>query len=38
MITEIDPEKARNKALNPLNNLFTDRRPEMYRDLTKPKP
>jgi len=38
MITEIDPEKARNKALNPLNNLFTDRRPEMYRDLTRPKP
>ena len=28
---EIDPGTARNKNLNPLNNLFDDRRPEMYR-------
>jgi 5-aminopentanamidase len=31
MIVEIAPEEARNKKLNPLNNLFDDRRPEMYR-------
>lgn len=37
LITEIDPEKARNKSLNPLNNLFTDRRPEMYRNLIDQK-
>jgi predicted amidohydrolase len=28
---EIVPEMARNKSLNPLNNIFDDRRPEMYR-------
>jgi 5-aminopentanamidase len=38
MVTEIDPEKSRNKGLNPFNNLFADRRPEMYRNLTEPKP
>jgi predicted amidohydrolase len=27
---EINPELARNKSLNPLNNLFEDRRPELY--------
>jgi predicted amidohydrolase len=31
LISEIDPETARNKNLNPLNNLFDDRRPELYR-------
>jgi predicted amidohydrolase len=30
MTVDIDPLLARNKALNPLNNLFDDRRPEMY--------
>jgi 5-aminopentanamidase len=30
LITEINPETARNKNLNPLNNIFNDRRPEMY--------
>ncbi len=29
-VIEIDPEKARNKQLNPLNNLFTDRHPDLY--------
>jgi predicted amidohydrolase len=38
MLTEIDIEKARNKVLNPLNNLFADRRPEMYRNLIEQKP
>jgi 5-aminopentanamidase len=28
---EIDPAIARNKNLNPVNHLFDDRRPEMYR-------
>jgi predicted amidohydrolase len=37
MVAEIDPEKSRNKGLNPLNNLFADRRPEMYRNLTEQK-
>jgi predicted amidohydrolase len=35
MVTEIDPEKSRNKGLNYLNNLFADRRPEMYLNLTE---
>jgi predicted amidohydrolase len=30
MVADIDPLLARNKALNPLNNIFDDRRPEMY--------
>lgn len=30
MAADIDPSLARNKALNPLNDLFDDRRPEMY--------
>jgi predicted amidohydrolase len=37
MVIELDLEKARNKALNPANNLFTDRRPEMYLNLTEQK-
>lgn len=31
LIAEINPEMARNKNLNPLNNIFDDRRPEMYK-------
>jgi predicted amidohydrolase len=31
LIAEIDPGKARNKNLNPLNNLFSDRRPDTYK-------
>ena len=31
LMVEIDPRAARNKNLNPLNNLFDDRRPELYR-------
>jgi 5-aminopentanamidase len=30
LVADIDPLLARNKALNPLNNIFDDRRPEMY--------
>lgn len=30
-VVEIDPDLARDKGLNPLNDLFADRRPEMYR-------
>ncbi|MBA4372685.1 MAG: acyltransferase [Thermodesulfovibrio sp.] len=30
-VIDIDPSLARNKDLNPLNNLFTDRRPEFYK-------
>jgi predicted amidohydrolase len=30
-IAEIDPAMARNKNLNLLNNIFDDRRPEMYK-------
>lgn len=37
MITEIDPELAKNKSLNSLNNIFDDRRPEMYWNLTEKK-
>lgn len=31
LIVEIDPESARNKSLNPYNDLIADRRPEMYQ-------
>jgi predicted amidohydrolase len=34
LIAEFDPETARNKSLNSFNNIFDDRRPEMYRNLT----
>jgi 5-aminopentanamidase len=30
LAADVDPLLARNKELNPLNNLFDDRRPEMY--------
>ncbi len=33
LIAEINPEMARNKSLNSLNNIFDDRRPEMYANL-----
>jgi 5-aminopentanamidase len=33
-VIEIDPEKARNKRMNKYNDLFADRRPEMYEVLT----
>lgn len=35
-VVEIDPHTARNKSLNPLNDLFKDRRPEMYNILERP--
>lgn len=34
-VTEIDPMEARDKSLGPLNNLFDDRMPEMYLNLTE---
>ncbi|MEW6068167.1 MAG: nitrilase-related carbon-nitrogen hydrolase [Nitrospirota bacterium] len=30
MITELDPQMARNKALNPFNDIFEDRMPSLY--------
>ena len=30
LVAEIDPRIARDKSLNPMNNIFDDRRPEMY--------
>ena len=27
---DIDPEKTRNKAFNPYNDIFADRRPDLY--------
>jgi predicted amidohydrolase len=30
MAVEIDPHVSRDKSLNPFNNIFDDRRPEMY--------
>jgi len=30
VIEDIDPEKTKNKSLNPFNDLLQDRRPEMY--------
>src|SRR4030042_2133905 len=31
MSAEIEPETAKNKELNPFNDIFKDRRPEIYR-------
>jgi 5-aminopentanamidase len=33
MVANINPERALNKAINPYNDLFKDRRPEMYEIL-----
>ncbi len=32
-IVDISPEKAKDKSLTPFNDLFRDRRPEMYRNV-----
>ncbi len=37
LIADISPEKARNKELNPYNDIFKDRRPENYTDFAKRK-
>jgi 5-aminopentanamidase len=36
MVSDIDLKKALNKSINPYNDLFKDRRPEMYQILGKP--
>jgi predicted amidohydrolase len=36
MISDINLKKALNKSINPYNDLFEDRRPEMYQVLGKP--
>lgn len=33
LITELDPRAARDKELNPLNDIFKDRRPDKYGSL-----
>lgn len=35
VVVEIEPERARDKKLTPLNDLFQDRRPEFYRALVE---
>jgi hypothetical protein len=35
-VVEIEPERARNKDLNPYNNLVRDRRQDLYGVLTRP--
>ena len=35
MVAEIDLQAARDKSLNPMNNIFDDRRPEMYLNSRK---
>ena len=35
LVTEIDPTTAKDKGLNPFNNIFEDRRPESYEPLCK---
>jgi 5-aminopentanamidase len=37
MVSEIDLEMARNKSINPFNDLFLDRRPDMYGVVSKPR-
>ena len=35
MTSDIELSLARNKSINSLNDIFRDRRPEMYKDLTE---
>lgn len=35
LVAELDPETARNKSLNPLNDIFNDRMPEAYEIIVK---
>lgn len=35
VVVEIEPERAKDKKLTPLNDLFADRRPELYGDLLR---
>jgi predicted amidohydrolase len=35
LVAEIDPARARDKQVTPRNNLITDRRPELYGEITK---
>jgi len=35
LVADIDPKTAKNKALNPFNDVLRDRRPEIYRSLLK---
>ena len=37
LISDIEPALARNKSLTSLNNIFDDRRPEMYSNITSKK-
>ncbi|MCG8606282.1 acyltransferase [bacterium] len=37
-VTEINPVLARDKAITPLNQLMSDRRPEFYSSLCRPDP
>ena len=34
LLADINPELARNKSLTSFNDIFNDRRPEMYSDIT----
>ena len=36
-VVEIDTTRSREKALNPFNDLFRDRKPEFYGELAKPR-
>jgi predicted amidohydrolase len=38
MVADIKPESARDKSLTALNNIFKDRRPEMYSKITEKFP
>jgi predicted amidohydrolase len=38
LLADINPELARNKSLTALNNVFNDRRPQMYSDITAAPP
>ncbi len=38
LTVEIEPTKTRDKSFNPLNDIFSDRRPEMYAELAAHEP
>lgn len=37
LLTEIDPQRCRDKRINAVNDLFADRRPELYGAICRPR-
>ena len=35
LLSEIHPQKTRDKSFNPINDILSDRQPQHYRELTR---